>query len=91
MNAREVSGALPPRLDPAAVYRTPTGRLCVVRDVQYHEPVLRNGAAVAHIEYLRPDGRPVGGSSPDGFNLNRDNWPMLKLVGQRDAAAGGAA
>lgn len=83
MNARAVSGALPPRLDPAAVYRTPMGRLCVVRDVHYHEPVLRNGAAVAHLEYLRPDGRPVATNMPDGFSLNRDNWPMLAVVGRR--------
>ena len=82
MNARAVSGALPPRLDPAAVYRTPTGRLCVVRDVHYHEPVLRNGAAVAHLEYLRPDGRRVNTNIPDGFILSRANWPRLKLVGQ---------
>lgn len=75
-------GGLPPRLDPHAVYRTPTGRLCVVRDVDYHEPLLRNGAAVAHFEYLRPDGRPVELKSPDGFSLSRGNWPRLKVVGR---------
>jgi hypothetical protein len=91
MNARALSCALPPRLDPAGVYRTPTGRLCVVRDVDYHEPMLRNGAAVARLEYLRPDGRPVATNMPDGFSLNRDNWPLLKLAGWRDGAGGGAA
>jgi len=84
MKARPALGAaMPPRVDLAAVYRTPTGRLCVVRDVDYHEPILRNGAAVANLEYLRPDGRPVAGSRPDGFSLMRGNWPMLKLVGRR--------
>lgn len=81
MNARAASGTLPPRLDPRGVYRTPTGRLCRVRDVEHHEPLLRNGAAVAHLEYLRPDGRPVATHLPDGFSLARDNWPLLKMVG----------
>jgi hypothetical protein len=83
MNARAVSGTLPPRLDPTAVYRTPAGRLCVVRDVDYHEPLLRNGAAVAHLEYLQPDGRPMRTNMVDGFSLSRDNWPLLKVAGKR--------
>lgn len=91
MRAHAVVGGMPPRLDPAAVYRTPLGRLCVVRDVHYHEPVLRNGAAVAHLEYLRPDGRPVATNMPDGFNLTRHNWPMLKMAGWRVSSGGGAA
>lgn len=80
------TGGLPPRLDPDGVYRTPTGRLCVLRDVDYHEPLLRNGAAVAHLEYLRPDGRPVNLGNPDGFSLTRGNWPYLRLVGRQEGA-----
>lgn len=83
MNARAASGTLPPRLDPAGVYRSPAGRLCVVRDVDYHEPLLRNGAAVAHLEYLRPDGREAHSHMADGFSFTRENWPLLRLVGRR--------
>jgi len=82
MNARAPLGSLPPRLDPRGVYRTPLGRFCVVRDVEYREPLLRNGAAVAHLEYLRPDRRVANTNIPDGFSLSRDNWPMLTQVGQ---------
>lgn len=87
MNARAAmhaaAGTLPPRLDPAMVYRSPAGRLCVVREVDYHEPLLRNGAAVAHLEYLRPDGRPVASHMADGFSLSRENWPLLRAVARR--------
>jgi hypothetical protein len=82
MSPAALAGTLPPRLDPRGVYRTPTGRLCVVRDVEHHEPLLRNGAAVAHLEYLRPDGRRANTNIPDGFSLARGNWPRLVLVGQ---------
>lgn len=86
MNERAASGTLPPRLDPDGVYRSPSGRLCVVRDVEHHEPLLRNGAAVAHLEYLRPDGRPALLGERDGFTLTRGNWPRLVLVGRRGGA-----
>jgi len=89
MNVRAASGTLPPRLDPLGVYRTPTGRLCVVRDVDYHEPLLRNGAAVAHLDYMRPDGRVVASHMAEGFSLARENWSLRKLVGQRPAVAQG--
>ena len=71
------------KLDPRGIYRTPTGRLCRLRDVDWLEPAMRNGAAVAHLEYLRPDGWRTNTNIVDGFSLQRANWGLLRLVGQQ--------
>ena len=44
-------------------------------------------AAVAHLEYLRPDGWRTNTNIVDGFALQRANWGLLRLVGQQTEVA----
>jgi hypothetical protein len=77
MNARANtminSGATIERLDPAAIYRAPSGRLCRVYAVQGKEVM------VAQLRYVasRRHGAAEWG---DGFCLTRENWRILQLV-----------
>jgi hypothetical protein len=71
-----VSGVLPKTLDPEALYRSPSGRLCRVQSVD------REGTeAVARLEYTQANGAPAPTNMPDGFVLRRENWRILKRVG----------
>lgn len=75
-------GVLPARaaqiqpLDVAAVYLTPTGRLC-----RLYAMDRRGGEfGIAKLSYVRRGSEPPGGWS-DGFCLAPGNWRILTRVG----------
>lgn len=73
------AGVQPVRLDPAALYMAPTGRMCRLQGMA------GRGAAgeesVAQLVYVRDAAWALAGSRfDDGFNLKRENWRILKAV-----------
>ena len=70
--------ALPPaRLDPNALYRAPSGRLCRLFALD-----ARGGldSAIAHLSYVRDASAGVSTRADDGFALQRENWRILEMV-----------
>lgn len=77
LNASTAAPASITRLDLAAWYRTPTGRL--VRLVALDG---RGGVEpIARLEYVNPEGKGQGYDWGDGFNLRQQNWRILRRVG----------
>ena len=71
-------GLPPARLDPNALYRAPSGRLCRLFALD-----ARGGfdSAIAHLSYVRDGRAGVSSRADDGFALQRENWRILQEVG----------
>lgn len=67
------TGAALERLDPAAIYRAPSGRLCRLYAVQGKEVV------VAQLRYVASR-RQLAAEWGEGFCLSRENWRILQVV-----------
>lgn len=72
-------GVQPVRLDPAALYMAPTGRMCRLQGMKGHGEL--GEMSVAHLVYVRDAAWAINGSRlDDGFNLTRENWRILKAA-----------
>lgn len=79
MAATPPPGVPPARLDPDAVYRAPSGRLCRLAGMDKRGPP--GEEATAHLAYVREAAWALNGSRlDDGFSLSRENWRILKVV-----------
>lgn len=77
--AKKPAGVPPVRLDPAALYMAPTGRMCRLHAMDGRGA--EGDESVAQLVYVRNAAWALAGNRfDDGFCLTRENWRILKAV-----------